>query len=83
MLRDYDAARSYAKIRESVAFKVPGYIAKKKLNGTATLYDFPDGSCMLIKAATSCADCWHPDWKGRADDIHLGPIKGAPLRINR
>ena len=83
MLRNYDATRAYNKIKDCSAFNVAGYVARRKLNGHATLYTFRDGSKMLIKALSGCVDCWHPDWKGLKHDIHLGPIKNAPLKINR
>lgn len=83
MIRDYQAIRALEKIEFSSAFNVPGYSKRTKINQHSTLYTFPDNSRMLIRHTKSCADCWHPDCKGTAQDIHLGPIKGHPLKINR
>lgn len=83
MIRNYDATRAYDKIKGSSAFNVPGYTSRKKINQHCTLYTFPDHSRMMINHTKSRADCWHPDWKGTANDIHLGPIKGAALSINQ
>lgn len=80
-LRKYQAARALDKVRLLSAFAIPE-ASRRKLNGTTTLYTFPDGSYLKIYAHSSRADCWHPAWKGTADDIHLGPMKGVPLRIN-
>lgn len=81
-LRQYQAADVLHRIQNCSAFSIPE-ATRRKLNGTSTLYTFPDGSCLQVFSATSRADTWHPDWRGKHDDVHLGPIKGAPLRINK
>lgn len=83
MLRDYQATRALEKIEFSSAFNVPGYSKREKVNQHCTLYTFPDQSRTMIYHTKSRADCWHPEWKGTAQDIHLGPIKGRPLKINQ
>ena len=80
-MRNYQAANKLREIARAVAFNIPE-ASRRKLNGHTALYTFPDGSRLLIKSATSRADCWHPAWKGTAADIHLGPMQGVPLRIN-
>lgn len=80
-MRNYLAANKLKEISKLSAFNIPE-ASRRKLNGHTTLYTFPDGSRLLVKSSTSRADCWHPDWKGRSDDIHLGPLKGVALRIN-
>jgi hypothetical protein len=76
----YEATRALEKIKHSHAFNVPGYQYKKKINQHATLYHFADNSRMVIYHSTSRADCFHLDWKGTAQDVHLGPIKGTPIK---
>jgi hypothetical protein len=81
-LRNYDAANALERIRGLSAFGLPE--AKRvKLNGTASLYTFPDGSKLQVNSATSRGFAWHPEWTGGPQDVHLGPVQSVPLRINR
>lgn len=82
-LRRYQAADVLRRVQNLPAFNVPEAVSRRKLNGTATLYTFADGSCLQINAATSRAHTWHKAWCGTADDVHLGPIHGASVSINR
>jgi len=83
MLRNYMAARELERVAPLSAFNVEGYTTRQKINQHATLYRFPDGSTLFLRTTKQCADAWHKDWKGRADDVHLGPIRGAPINVNR
>jgi hypothetical protein len=80
-LRNYEAANMIETIKGCSAFSIPG-AERRKLNQHSTLYTFADGSRLQVNATKGRADAWHPAWKGTAQDIHLGPIKGAALRIN-
>jgi len=80
-MRNYAAANKLESVRHSVAFSIPE-ATRRKLNNYATLYTFTDGSCLLIKFATGCADTWHPAWTGQAHDIALGPNMNVPIRVN-
>lgn len=80
-LRDYMAARELHRIAPLVAFHVPAD-KKHKLNQHATVYEFEDGSRLLINHSRSRASCWHTAWKGSAADVHLGPIENYPVRVN-
>lgn len=75
-LRNYDAANAGRAISGKAFFNVPGYVARVKVNQHATLYDFPDGSRMMIRKSGTWK-AWHPKWRGTADDVHLGPDGGA------
>lgn len=81
-MRDYAAAREYERIKDASAFNIQGATCKR-INQHLTLYIFADGSRLAIYPTRSQADAWHRDWLGSPDDIHLGPIRNAPLRINR
>lgn len=81
-MRNYQAANKLKEIAGAVAFNIPE-ATRRKLNGNSSVYTFADGSRLLIKSTSGRADCWHPDWKGVASDIHLGPMQNVPLRINR
>ena len=82
-LRDYAAARELERIAPLSAFNVNGYTKRRRLNQHATRYEFADRSAMVLYLSRRRADAWHYDWKGKADDIHLGPIKGVPIRVNK
>lgn len=82
-LRDYMAARELDRIAPLSAFNVNGYSKRRKLNQHAVRYEFPDRSVMVLYLSRRRADAWHFDWKGCADDVHLGPVKGAPINVNR
>ena len=82
-LRDYAAARELERIKDLSAFNVNGYSERHKLNQHSTLYIFPDGSGLSIRNTSRKADAWHVDWKGNADDVHLGPIYNVPIRVNK
>lgn len=83
MIRDYQAAREHERIRRSSAFSIPSAKTRRKLNQHSTLYTFEDGSSLLINHTSQNADCWHKAWRGTAEDVRLGPIKGAPILVNR
>ena len=82
MLRSYQAANELERIKNLPAFNLPN-AQRQKINQHSTLYTFEDGSRLFIKHTLQRADCWHPGWRGRADDIHLGPVKGVAIRVNR
>lgn len=83
MLHDYEAARELRRVEKLHAFNLPTATARRKINQHAALYDFADGSRLLIYSTRGRADAWHMGWKGTAQDTHLGPIKGAALLINK
>lgn len=83
MLRDYMAARELERVTNLAAFNVEGYSKRQRINQHATLYDFPDGSSLMLHTTRQFADTWHKDWKGRADDVNLGPIKARRIQANR
>lgn len=79
----YEAATVLGEIADKVAFNIGTATKRQKLNQHSTLYTFSDGSMLQINATKSRADAWFPGWQGTADDMHLRPIKGFALRINR
>lgn len=82
MLRQYQAAQTLEAIRNCIAFNIPN-AKRQRVNQHSTLYTFADGSRLRIRTTLSRADAWHPAWTGKASDVHLGPIVGEAIRVNR
>lgn len=82
-VRDYEAVAAIKKYKDMSVFNLTEAVSSRRSNQHLTIYKFSDGSTLFVYTTKGRMDASHPDWKGTAQDMHLGPVYGVPCQITK